>query len=974
MRHKLFMLFILGFGFHLSAQQLITGVVTDGITNEVLPGVTIMVGNTGEGTISDVDGEFSVNVQASDELSFSYIGYVTQKVMAADNSTLNIQLLPDVENLGELVVVGYGSMKKEDITGSVALVRAEDMKDRPNNQIGSLIQGKAAGVQVLTNSGKPSEGFNIRVRGTNSINASSEPLYVVDGVPTTDTRSINPSDIESLTVLKDASSAAIYGAQGANGVVLITTKKGSGKATLNLDAYVGASNVWKTIPVLNSEQYRDLMTEMGQSTDWDLYSYNTDWQDKIFQTGLSQNYQLSVSGQSDKTNYYVSGGWTQQKGAVRSSEMERANFKVNLDQEVNKWLKLGTRVAYTRYSDVDVNDNSGVGSGGVLIGSLLTPPNIDVFNPDGTYTSNPFQNWENPLARTDAEIRGYNQDRLLGNAFAEIQLHKDLMFKSNLGIDVQYGIYDSFLDPFLTSYGRAMKGIGINNTNKSFYYIFDNTLNYNKEIGKHKIGGLVGAVAQKYKWENSAIETHNFSGDGIHTPNAGSEMIVSTADKSEKANASFIARANYDFSGKYLFTANFRADGSSNFGPEERWGFFPSFSGGWRISEEGFLEDASFISDLKLRAGWGIVGNDQIGQYAYFGKVGSGANYPIGGAAQPGTYPSSIQNNALRWEESQQTNIGVDFNIFSNRLRFVADAYVKNTKDLLLDAPLPTSTGYSSAVQNIGQLRNKGVEFSVSSDNLQGELKWTTDFNISFNKNEVVDLVGQELFKGGIAGRGDAALVREGLPLGTLFGYVWGGVDPTTGNAYYIAADGTSTFTPDPDTDRTIIGDANPDFFYGFNNTFTYKSFSVGIFFEGMQGNDILNATRIDGEAMSSAANQLQEVASRWRQPGDVTDIPKASWGSTDNSRISTRFIEDASYLRLKSLNVSYNLPDNWVNRIQLQGVRVYVTGENLLTFTKYSGYDPEVNNFGASNTERGIDYGTYPQTRNIIFGVNVTL
>lgn len=974
MRHKLLLLFIAAFAFHLSAQQVITGVISDGTTTETLPGVTIKIGNTGQGTISDIDGKYSLSVAATDEILFSYIGYVTQRVVVDNKSIINIQLMPDVENLGELVVVGYGSMKKEDITGSVALVRAEDMKDRPNNQIGNLIQGKAAGVQVLSNSGNPSEGFNIRVRGTNSINASSEPLYVVDGVPTTDTRSINPSDIASLTVLKDASSAAIYGAQGANGVVLITTKRGSGKATVNLDAYVGSSQVWKNLSVLNAEQYRDLMTEMGQSTDWDLYNNNTDWQDEIFQTGLSQNYQLSVSGQSEQTNYYVAGGWTQQKGAVRSAEMERANFKVNLEQEVNQWLKLGTRVAYTRYRDVDVNDNSGVGSGGVLIGALMTPPNIDVFNEDGSYTSNPFQNWENPLARTDALEREYNKDRLLGNVFSEILLSKDLTFKTNLGLDLQYGIYDSFLDPFLTSYGRAMQGIAINNTDKAFYYIFDNTFNYNKEIGKHKFSALAGSVVQKFKWENSAIETHNFSGDGIHTPNAGSEMITSTASKSEKTNASFIARFNYDFSGKYLFTANFRADGSSNFGPEERWGYFPSFSGGWRLSEEKFLSSVAFISDLKLRAGWGLVGNDQIGQYAFYGKVGSGANYPIGGVAQPGTYPSTIQNNSLRWEASQQTNVGIDFNVFNNRLRFVADAYIKDTRDLLLNAPLPTSTGYSSAVQNIGQLQNKGLEFSVSSDNLQRDLKWTTDFNVSFNKNEVVDLVGQELFKGSVAGRGEASIVREGLPLGTLYGYTWGGVDPTTGNGYYIAADGTSTFTPDADTDRSIIGDANPDFFYGLNNTLTYKSFSLSVFLQGMQGNDMLNATRIDGEALSSAASQMQEVTSRWRQSGDVTDIPKAVWGSTDNSRISTRFIEDASYLRLKSLNLSYQLPKAVVNHIQLDAVRFYVTGENLLTFTKYSGFDPEVNNFGSSNTERGIDYGTYPQTRNIIFGVSVTL
>ena len=970
------LLFILGFILNLSAQHVITGTITDGQTKETLPGVTIMIGNSGEGTITDIDGKYSLTANDADQLNFSYIGYVNQEILVGEQMVINLQLMSDVENLGELVVVGYGNMKKEDITGSVALVRAEDMKDRVNNQVGSLIQGKAAGVQVLSSSGNPAEGFSIRVRGTNSINASSEPLYVVDGVPTTDTRSINPSDIESLTVLKDASSAAIYGAQGANGVVIITTKRGSGdKPTLSFESYVGVSKVWNTLDVLNAEEYRDLMTEMGQSTNWEDYPHNTDWQDEIFQEGLSQNYQMSVSGQSNKTNYYVGAGWTSQNGAVRSSEMERGNFKINLDQEVNNWLKIGTRIAYTHYRDVDVNDNSGVGNGGVLMGALMTPAIIDIYNEDGSYTSNPLQNWENPIASTDGTDREYNKDRFLGNAFAEVKLYKDLMWKTNLGLDVQYGIYDSFTDPYKTSYGRANQGVGSNSTDKSIYYIFDNTLNYNKSFGNHKLSALAGSVIQATKWENSYIQTKNYSSDNISTPNAGSEIMSATAYKSEKANASFLGRINYDYQGKYLFTTNFRADGSSNFGPDNRWGFFPSFSGGWRLSEEDFLEDATFLSDLKLRIGWGLVGNDQIGTYAYFGRVGSGANYPIGGSPQPGTYPASIQNDNLKWEQSEQTNIGVDASFFQSRVRLSADAYIKNTEDLLINAPLPTSTGYTEAIQNIGQLQNKGLELLLSTDNLKDRaIEWTTDFNISFNRNEVIDLVGQELYQAPVTSRGDAVLVAEGLPLGSFYGYEWGGVDPTTGNAYYIAADGSSTFNPDPDTDRKVIGDPNPDFYYGFTNTLRYKSFSLSIFLEGKQGNDILNLTRMEGEAMTTPANQLASVNDRWKQPGDITDIPKASPSDINNSLVSTRFVEDGSYLRLKTLSLAYQLPTPFVNRLHLNGLRVYVTGENLFTITGYSGYDPEVNAYGSSNTVQGVDYGTYPQTRNFIFGVNITL
>lgn len=429
---------------------------------------------------------------------------------------------------------------------------------------------------------------------------------------------------------------------------------------------------------------------------------------------------------------------------------------------------------------------------------------------------------------------------------------------------------------------------------------------------------------------------------------------------------------NYAFSDKYLLTANFRVDGSSIFGRDNRWGYFPSFSAGWRISEEAFLKNVAMIEDLKVRAGWGIVGNDQITNYAYLGRTGIGANYPIGGVTAPGTYPASIENQSLRWEESTQANIGLDVSLYKGRLRFTADAYVKNTNDLLLNAPLPRSTGFDNAVQNIGKLQNKGFELAINSVNVDKAVTWTTDFNISFNKNEVVDLVGQELFAGAIAGRGEASLVREGLPLGTLFGYIYGGVDPTTGDAFYINQLGESTFAPLPE-DRVIIGDANPDFLYGITNNLSFNNFNLMIFLQGSYGNDMLNATKIELEAMSDPKNQSTAVLNRWRTAGDITDIPRASWGSTDNSRISDRFVEDASYLRVKAITLGYQFPKELLTKVNLQSAKVYVTGENLLTFTNYSGFDPEVNAFGSNNTVQGIDYGTYPQTRNLILGLNLT-
>ncbi|WP_207433905.1 TonB-dependent receptor [Sabulibacter ruber] len=952
----------------------VTGKVTDE-NGAGLPGVTVSVKGTTNATSSDVEGNYALTLPANTgTLVFSYIGYQTQEVALENRSTVNVALVPDAKALQEVVVVGYGAQEKEDITGSVSVIDNTAFDARPNTQVGNLIQGKTAGVQVLTNSGKPSAGFNIRIRGTSSLLANSDPLYVVDGVPSTDTRSLNPADIETISILKDASSAAIYGAQGANGVVLITTKRGrTEKPTFEFSTYTGISQVWNTLNVLNAEQYRDLMTELGQNTDWSRYQENTDWQKEVFRNGSSLNYQLSVSGKTDKTNYYISGGWMKQNGAVRSSTMDRASFKVNLEQKLSKWLTVGTNMGYTRYHDVDVADNQAVNQGGVILGVLSTPPVIGVYNPNGTFTSNPFQDWENPIAFTDGSDRNYKNQRLLGNVYGEVQLLEGLKYRANFGIDFISAVNDYFLDPFRTSYGRARKGIGRNSTNLTNYWILDNTLSYTKSLGNHNFSAMVGSVQQKFRWENNSIERTEFSGTAVTTPGAGAVIQSADANKSEKTNTSFISRVTYDFANKYLLTANFRADASSVFGPEVRWGYFPSASLGWRISEENFFPKTNVVNDVKLRVGWGLVGNDTgLAPYSFLPRVGYGANYPIGGVTQPGSYPSSIGNYQLGWEASEQTNVGLDVAFLNSRISLTVDAYLKKTTDLLLQVEVPRSTGYNNGDANVGSLQNKGLEFLVSSQNLVGDFSWTTDLNLSFNRNKVTNILGQNVFYGGVAGRGDVSLSREGAPLAMFYGYQWGGVDPATGMAYYINRNGESTFTPAPE-DRTIIGNPNPDFIYGVTNTFSYKNFGLSIFLQGSQGNDIFNASRIEMEGMSDPKNQGIEVINRWRNPGDVTDIPRAVWANTDNSRISSRFVEDGSYLRVKTLTLSYNLPSTVLSKIKLNNLRIYATGENLFTITDYSGFDPEVNAFGGANRAQGVDYGTYPQTRNLILGLNLS-
>lgn len=958
----------------------IKGVVKDK-KGQTLPGVSVKVKGSATGVATGLDGAFSINAEANSTLVFSFIGFTTQEQPLAGRTELQVSLAEENQTLSEVVVVGYGTQRKGDITGAVAVIGKKELEERPNTQIGNLIEGKTAGVQVVSPSGSPSASLSIKIRGTNSITAGSNPLYVIDGVPTQDTRSFNPADIESISVLKDASSAAIYGAQGSNGVVLITTKHGTtAKPKVDFSAYAGFSTVRKKLSVLNADQYRDLATDLGYTTDWSQYTANTNWQNEIFRNGTSQNYQLAISGKNQGTTYYISGGWTQQKGVIETSQMQRYNFKTNLDQKVTNWLTVGTNIGYTRYDDVSITDNTNVNGGGVLLGALTTPPNIGIINSDGTYTSNPFQQWENPLASLYGSTRPYKNQRLLGNAYAEIKFLPELKFRSNAGIDYINGVTDYFLDPYLTSYGRQNNGIARNETNLTNYWITDNTLSYNKAFGKHNFSALAGFIAQKYRYENTYIQTTSFSGNNITTTNAGSVIGSAYNNKSEKFNISAIARVNYDYAGKYLLTANFRADASSVFGSNNRWGYFPSFSAGWRLSEESFLKDVEVINDLKLRAGFGIVGNDQLGSsyYSYLGQVSSGANYIIGGNVTPGNYPSTVPNPDLKWEQTQQTNIGIDLSVLNNRLTFTADAYLKDTKDLLLNYPLPRSTGFDYAIKNVGKLRNKGLEFMVSSKNIvKNDFQWNTDFNISFNRNKVVDLVGQEFYNNNISSRGEVSLIAEGQPLGVFYGYIAAGVDPQTGNMLYKAKDGTLTSSPST-SDRTIIGNPNPDFIYGLTNTLTYKDFSLNIFLQGSQGNDIFNASRIETESMTGPQNQSTAVLRRWTTPGQVTDIPKASVNNTDNSRISTRFVENGSYLRVKTATLSYSVPKLFAQKLKLSTIRVYVTGENLFTFTKYSGYDPEVNAFVTSNNTNtnggfGIDYGTYPQTRNLIFGLNAS-
>lgn len=959
----------------LAQTRTISGTVSD--LRGALPGASVMIKGSSTGTITDTDGKFELsNVNASDVLVFSYVGYITKEILGSSSKEFNVTLLEDSSQLDEVVIIGFGTQKSRNITTAVSVVGEEELKLRPNTQVAALIYGKTPGVVATPSSGQPGQGISLNIRGASSL-GDQQPLYIVDGVIISDTRSINPADVEKISILKDAASAAIYGAQGANGVVLITTKQGKKgeAATFNYNSYAGTSTVAKRIDVLNARQYQDLMADLGYNTIWSRYPYDTNWQAGIFQEGLTQNHQLSLSGGSDKTTYYLAGTLYEEVGAVVTTQARRTNFRANLDQEVNDWLKVGTRITYNNYTDVSINDTSSGDRGGVIIGALVTPPVINKFNEDGTFTTNPFQVWENPFASAEGIEREYRTREFTGNAFAELKLLKGLVFKSSLSIQQRNEEYDEFIDPFRTDRGRSDNGRATA-TRGSYQFVgFDNTLTYKRSIKDHSFEALAGVITQDYRWDNQSITATDFASDEIGTVGAGNLIRPDDVETniSEQKNIAYISRLDYGFKDTYLVTLSLRRDGSSVFGPDNRFGFFPSASAGWRLSNEKFLKDVSWIGDLKVRASYGVNGNDPINPYSYLGLVQAGANYPVG--VQGGIYPLNIENRSLKWEETKQFNFGVDFTILKGMISSSIDFYRKQTDDVLFNNnPIPATTGFSSAAGNSLGLRNEGFEFLINTKNVDGALKWNTNFNVSVNRNKVTTLTVPEIPSGFIAGRGAATITRLNQPASQFFGYVFAGVDPANGRAQYLTNDNQLTYTPEAD-DRRVIGDPNPDFVYGLTNTFSYKGFELTVFLQGSEGNDMINATRFDTEAMNSPNNQSAAVLDRWRQPGDITNVPGISQiGNIENSIISTRFVEDASYLRVKTVTLSYNVPLNVLKKLKIKGLTVYATGENLLTFTNYSGLDPEVNTFGANALAQGVDYGTFPQTRKLILGLNVSL
>ncbi|MBP7169352.1 MAG: TonB-dependent receptor [Bacteroidales bacterium] len=955
----------------------VSGKVTDR-EGEPMAGVNIVVKGTTNWTITDVDGKYNISAPENAVLQFSFIGMKSVEEIVGGRSIIDVVLESESLDISEVVVIGYGTSRKKDITTAVSVVSTDDFDKRPLTNVAQAIQGKAAGVQVVLPSGKPGGDAIIRVRGATSVLAGNDPLFVIDGVPTTSMQALNPQDVETVQVLKDASSAAIYGARAANGVVIITTKHAkTGVASVSVNSYLGFSNLANSLDVLNTEQYRELMDEIkGPGTVPASQTNYTNWINETFSTGQIQNYQVSVSNGTEKMKYYFSAGFSDEKGIVKPAENKKYSIRTNINSDLSKWLKVGTNISFIHNWYNDVSDNANSGRAGTILSAINTPPFLHIWDPNKPeqYEVNPFQNsWENPLAYA-SRINQSKTERVLANANTEIAFLKDLKLKSNFGIDGYIYQRDLYIDPVKTVYGRTENGIGEADKSNSLVWLIENVLSYEKTFGNHNLSVQAGQSAQSSRWDQSYISAKDFpKNSAVTTINAANQITYAASSASEWAIASFFGRVSYNYMSKYLFTANFRYDGSSKLSSDNRWDFFPSFSAAWRLSSEPFLKNVLFINDLKIRGGWGRNGNQEgIGDYAWQALYGFSRQSPTNPLSGPGIYQMTLENPSLKWEVTYQSNVGLDLTVLDSHLSFTGDVYWKKTNGLLVNVPLPSgSAAVDYITRNDGKMKNWGVELSLDAKDFRHELKWSTNLFWSMNRNEITELQLSQIYNFAQLESNNEYVIRmsPGYSLGTFYGYVAKGVDPETGDMIY--EDRNSNGVIDPD-DRTVIGSAEPDFIYGLNQTLTYKGIGLTLFFQGTQGNDIFNASRIDTEGMFDVKNQTTEVLRRWKRPGQITDMPRAvSDGSTFNVHNSTRFVEDGSYFRLKALTLSYSLPSKWLSRVSIKNFTLYATATNLFTITGYNGFDPEVNYGGNSSVVQGVDYGTYPQSRSYIFGLS---
>ncbi|RYC67754.1 MULTISPECIES: SusC/RagA family TonB-linked outer membrane protein [Spirosoma] len=995
-------------------------------TGQGIPGVSVLVKGTNRGTTTDPNGNFTINVPARGVLVFSFVGYVSQEVPVGDRSQVSVTLLDDVKALSEVVVVGYGTQKRASVTGAISSISAQEVTQLPVPSIESAIQGRVPGVSVVNN-GSPGESPIVRIRGIGSILFASNPLYVIDGFPTGDLNNFDSRDIESVDVLKDASAAAIYGSRAANGVIVITTKRGKadGRLHVSYDGYAGVQSAWRQLDLLNTDQYLQFGTALLQNAENDaalaanrppvdarprrflnmndpIYTgatqtyaqTNTNWQDEVFRNAAIQQHSIQLSGGNERSRFLSSVGFFTQDGIMIGTNYKRGNFRLNSDHTISKRFTFGQALtlAYSdRYGEVSAGGRTQVQN---MIRMTPYIPVTDPFlpggyrGPDGADASDP----QNPVRAALQDRTNSQQFKLLGSAYLDVKLIEGLTYRIRGGVDYVSNRDFTFQPIYSESFNARTQATIADNRNVYVSPLISNQLTYDRTFGKHSLNAV--AVA-----ERQAANSNFLNGSGQAPSNDIREISALSptsvglqGGRNQNVLLSYLGRVNYEYGGKYLLSASIRRDGSSKFAPGNKWGNFPSASVGWRISEESFIKNVPAISELKLRASYGSLGFNGIGDYDWQVAVAQNTNAVLGGVRTQGVFYDRLGNTSLKWEITKMSNVGVDLGLFNNSITLTAEYFIRNTDGLILPQPIAPSIGYSqSPIVNIGNMRNQGLELQLGYNKQKGAFRYNASANLSAIRNKVLSLGPNvsPLFAGLNADFGGNDITRTvaGEPIQSFYGWKVAGIYQNTGevtsgasqpnakpgDVRFVDVDGNGTIDA---SDRVNLGSFLPKFNYGFNFNANYRNFDLALFFQGVQGNKIYNGTKVLTEGMLRLFNAGTGVLNAWTPENTNTDIPRAVSGDPNgNTRTSDRFLEDGSYLRLKNLSLGYNLPggmlQSW-SRGTLSRARLYVSTTNLLTFTKYTGYDPEVGSRANATLTNGVDYGQFPQARTMTIGLQL--
>jgi TonB-dependent starch-binding outer membrane protein SusC len=984
----------------LGQQKTINGVITDKSDGLPVIGATVVIQGTSIGTATDMNGRYSISAAPGNTIVFRYIGMKTQQFVVGTDDVINVVFELDDVGLDEVIVVGYGSAIKRELTGAITKVETRGIAEMPTASFESAIQGKTSGVFIEQASGKLGETVKMRIRGSSSVSANNQPLYVVDGVPITAENLSNSgnqptspladlamTDVESIQILKDASAAAIYGSRASNGVVIIQTKRGkAGTTKFDVQYTTGISEPSRLVEWLNADQYLELFNESmdnvsvdGYVWDWlpkeDIWEifvgetwddgYDTDWQKEAFQKGSLNRVNVSASGGSENTRYYTGISWDDTKGILRGNNMNKMSARLNLDQKATDKLSFGVQMNVIR-TDMDrvENDNAFATPLQLVAQSPLTP----VYDPEtGELNTNTI--YYNGLISLRDATNNQTSFRSLANLNATYNIYKDLAFKSEFGTDIYDLREKNYWGRETISGGPA--GEAQNRSVRVINYNWENYLTYIKSFGVHHLNMVGGMSYQESNTTGSDIQAKGFPTDDFTNIANAADATSFSSWENATTYLSYFARANYKIKEKYFFTLSGRVDGSSRFGVDNRFGFFPAGSAGWIITEEQFMAGIkNVLSYLKVRASYGITGNSGIPDYAHLALY-TGVNY----AGRTGLEAIQLQSRELGWENTSQLDVGLDFGVFNNRLTGEFDYYQKKTTDLLLYRTLPSSSGFTGVWSNVGELENKGIEFSLHSNNLTGRFIWTTDFNMAFNRNKIIDINGPEITPNSIN------YVIEGQPIGVFNIVKYAGVDPDNGDAlYYIDDESNETTNNYNLASKQIVGSPNPDFTGGFNNYFEYAGFDLNVLISFVYGNMIYNGGGVYQSANGDwFDNQTVDQMNRWQNPGDITDVPQARLGDGNGTKVSSRYLTDGSYIRFRNINLGYKLPETITSRIKMSAVRVYLGVQNLYTLTNYKGWDPEVNYTGTgrstqnNNIIQGYDFYTAPQARTYTLGINLS-